>query len=72
MTNAKQTSLFDASQPPEIECHGAELSALLADLKSRGAIAYGMVTTCPGSYRLLLDWHDAEKMRFGSTGVHSG
>jgi hypothetical protein len=64
MKSALQTTLFDREQPSAIECRGAELSALLAALRERGAIAYAMVTTCPGSYRLLLDWRDAEKMRF--------
>ena len=72
MKSALQPSLFDAEQPAAVECAGAELSALLSALRERGAIAYAMVTTCPGSYRLLLDWRDAEKMRFQSTGVQSG
>jgi hypothetical protein len=70
--SAKQPSLFDHEQPAAVECAGAELSALLADLKSRGAIPFAMTAICPGRWRLSLDWRDAEKLRFGSTGVQTG
>jgi hypothetical protein len=72
MKSALQPSLFDAEQPAAVECAGAELSALLADLKLRGAVPFAMTAICPGRWRLFLDWHDAEKMRFRSPGVQSG
>jgi hypothetical protein len=71
MKSALQPSLFDAEQPAAVECAGAELSALLADLKSRGAITFAMTAICPGSWRIFLDWRNAGKMGFRSSGVQS-
>lgn len=70
--NAKQATLFDAEQPGAIECAGMELLPLIAEMKERGAVPFAMTAICPGRWRLFLDWRDAEKMRFRSTGVHSG
>jgi hypothetical protein len=60
MIGTRQPSLFDREQPGTVECHGRELADVLAALRERGAIAYAMVTTCPGSYRIHLDWRNAK------------
>jgi hypothetical protein len=70
--NTRQQSLFDREQPAAVECCGTELLPLLAELKERGAVPFAMTAICVGRWRLSLDWRNAEKMRFRSTGVQSG
>ena len=54
--NAVQPGLFDREQPNVIECFGAELPALLASLRERGAVVLGMASVCVSRWRLSLDW----------------
>jgi hypothetical protein len=72
MENAKQTSLFETEFPRSLECSGAELPALLASLRERGAVVLGMTSVCVSRWRLSLDWRNAAKARFRSTGVQTG
>jgi hypothetical protein len=44
--NALQPGLFDREQTNAIECSGAELGALLASLRERGAVVLGMASVC--------------------------
>jgi hypothetical protein len=56
MKSAFQPSLFESEFPRSLECSGAELGALLADLKARGAVVLGMASVCVSRWRLSLDW----------------
>jgi hypothetical protein len=70
MNTAKPT-LFDASQPRQVEVSGPDLPALLADLKTRGCIVLGMTSICVSRWRLSLDWSNAAKPGFRPPGVLS-
>ena len=45
-TTTKQPGLFDSEFPRSIECNGGELSAVIADVKARGAVVLGMAVIC--------------------------
>ena len=70
--SAMQPSLFDREQPAAVECHGAELAALVESLRARGAIILSMTSICVSSWRLSLDWPNQSKPHFRSTGVQTG
>jgi hypothetical protein len=70
--SAMQPSLFEIEQPRELECSGAELSALVESLRARGAIILSMTSICVSSWRLSLDWPNQSKPHFRSTGVQTG
>jgi len=70
--NAKQGTLFETEQPSAVECCGAELLPLIAELKARGVVPFAMTAICPGRWRLFLDWRESGKMRFQSPGIKSG
>jgi hypothetical protein len=65
-TTTKQPGLFDSEFPRSIECAGGELSALIADLKARGAVVMGMTVICVSRYRLSLYWPEAAQSAFSS------
>jgi hypothetical protein len=74
-TSATQTTfatLRDWTRPTTVECSGAELLPLLADMKARGCIVLSMTSVCVSRWRLSLDWHNAAKSRFRATGVQTG
>lgn len=48
-------------QPASLECHGPELAGLIEALRERGATVCGMVTACPGHYRLSVSWPRPEQ-----------
>jgi hypothetical protein len=73
-TSAQTTfaAVRDWTRPTTLECSGAELAGLLADMKARGCIVLGMASVCVSRWRLSLDWRNTEKSRFRSTGVQTG
>jgi hypothetical protein len=70
--DTKQPTLFEREQPRSLECSGPELSAKLADLKTRDCIVLGMTSFCVSRWRLSLDWSNAAKPGYQSNGVQPG
>jgi hypothetical protein len=61
MQNSETNSANSANQPADekpgtLECSGAELVALLASLRARGAIVLGMTSICVSRWRLSIEW----------------
>lgn len=64
---AEPMNILD-QHPARLECHGRELAGLIDLVRERGGIVEGMVTACPGHYRLSIYWPPAVQPALIETG----